>query len=247
MLALSVSKCRHRCQPFGRFFLNLRRKPVKLCRLAAMLEARQSFGVENKRRLRGCWRSRPPRAGCLIRTLNGSNGQKINTSSLCVKTSLNPIAIHLAKIDWTLFGTLTWEKDSATTSSPRAEQIRQEDFLRLIGHACGRLRLRQRNLAIYGKSEWGAGMRGHYNFLVARHGTKNKTPEKMAEIMHDYWLRNHGISKIKPFDANRHWKGVKYQSKQEFDASGNPLLHSEYRSKALMSLLRKNAEADSAL
>src|ERR1035437_2595006 len=105
---------------------------------------------------------------------------------------LNPIAYHLAKIEWAVFGTVTWDRDVATAYSDGAEQIRRADFHRLIGHACGHLRLRPRNLAIYGKTEWGGGMRGHYNFLVGRQGTEKSTPEIMAATMQEFWSNQRG-------------------------------------------------------
>jgi hypothetical protein len=162
------------------------------------------------------------------------------------KKEPNGMAYNLAKIDWAVFGTLTWDNDSATANSEAAEQIRQRDFNRLIWHTCNRWNLRQRNLAIYGKPEWGGGMRGHYNFLVACHGTKNTPPELLAKTMQEIWSRKHGIAKIEPFDAKRQWQGVSYQSKQEFDASGNPLWHREYISRALKAMFWKNACAATA-
>lgn len=159
---------------------------------------------------------------------------------------LNPIAYHLAKIDWAIFGTLSWMDDSATRYSEAAEQIGQRDFRRFILHTCTRLKLRPRNLAIYGKTEWGGGMRGHYNFLVARHGTKDTPPELLAATMLKYWSKKHGLAKIEPFDAKRQWDGVSYQSKQEFDDSGNRLWHPEYFSRALKAIFWKNADAVSA-
>jgi hypothetical protein len=79
--------------------------------------------------------------------------------------------------------------------------------------------------------------------LVARHGTKNTPPELLAATMQDYWSREHGLAKIEPFDVNRQRPGVSYQSKQEFDASGNPLWHPEIISPALLALLMKNTGA----
>jgi hypothetical protein len=156
---------------------------------------------------------------------------------------LNPRAYHLAKIGWAVFGTASWMNDSATAYSEAAEQIRQRDFHRFIWHTCNRLNLRPRNLAIYGKTEWGGGMRGHYNFLVARHGTKDTPTELLAATMQDFWSNQHGLCKIEPFDVNRQLEGVRYQSKQEFDASGNPLWHPEFISPVLHALFRKNAAA----
>ncbi len=158
---------------------------------------------------------------------------------------LNPIAYHLAKVEWAVFGTGTWINDSATAYSQAAEQIRQQDYHRLIWHTCRHLNLRPRNLAIYRKTEWGGGMRGHYNFLLARHGTKDTPPQLLAATVQDYWSKRHGLAKIEPFDAKRQWQGVAYQSKFEFDANGNRLEPYEYKSDALKALFWKNADADS--
>lgn len=157
------------------------------------------------------------------------------------------MAYHLAKIDWAIFGTASWMDDSATRYSEAAKQIRQRDFRQFIWHTCSRLKLRPRNLAIYGKTEWGADMRGHYNFLIGRQGTEKTTPEIMAAILQDFWSNQHGLCKIEPFDVNRQCEGVRYQSKQEYDASGNPLWHPEFISPALLALFRKNAAATPAL
>ena len=150
---------------------------------------------------------------------------------------------HLEKVAWSIFGTLSWEKDAATRYSESAEQLRQRDFHQLVGKSCGRLKLRPRNLAIYGKTEWGADMRGHYNFLIGRQGTEKTTPEIMAATMQEFWSTQHGLCKIEPFDVNRLREGVQYQSKQEYDASGNPLWHPEFISPVLHALFRKNAES----
>jgi hypothetical protein len=150
---------------------------------------------------------------------------------------------HLEKVAWSIFGTLSWEKDAATRYSESAEQLRRDDFSWFVGKSCGRLKLRPRNLAIYGKTEWGADRRGHYNFLIGLQGTEKTTPEIMAANMQEIWFMQHGLCKIEPFDVNRQHDGVSYQTKQEYDASGNPLWHPEYISPVLHALFRKNAES----
>jgi len=156
---------------------------------------------------------------------------------------LNGMAYNLAKIDWALIGHLTLDDDFTAGYSEAAEQVRRELFYRLINHTCGCLKLRPRNLAFYAKPEGDKIKRCHIHFLIARHGTKGRPLELMAATMQDYWSKRHGLAKIEPFDANRQWQGVAYQSKFEFDANGNRLEPYEYKSEALKALFRKNAES----
>jgi hypothetical protein len=154
---------------------------------------------------------------------------------------INPVAFQLVRICWSVFGTLTWDRDAATWNNEHSEKIRQTDFHRLVGNTCGRLRLRSRELAVYAKTEWGEGERGHYNFLIGRQGTKNVSPKIIAATMLGIWLKEHGRAKIEPFDAIRQWQGVKYQSKLESDVHGQPICPAEFISTVLRAMIRKNS------
>jgi hypothetical protein len=156
---------------------------------------------------------------------------------------INGSTFHLLKIDWAVTGTLSWERNFATRCSDTAEQIRQEDFHRFIQNTCGSLKLRSRELPIYGKTEWGAAMRGHYNFLIGRQGTKETAPDVLAATMQEIWSSEHGRARIEPFDANRHRQCVIYQSKREFDGGGNPLSNPEFISRVLKAMFKKNANS----
>jgi hypothetical protein len=154
----------------------------------------------------------------------------------------NPVAYHLEKIGWAVFGTLTFETEAAIRYSRFAEHIHLKDFHWLIAKTASRLKLQTRNLAFYGKTEWSGVMRGHYNFLIARQGTEKVSPELLASTMQEIWLKEHAISKIEPFDAKRQRAGVAYQSKHEFDGNGYPLRNLEFISRALKAQFQKNAE-----
>ena len=101
--------------------------------------------------------------------------------------SFNPWAYHLYKIDWSVFGTGTYENDYLAYNTDRAEKLRQIDFRYFIACVCAKHRLRIKNLLFYGKTEWGANKRGHYNFLIGRRGTEKVSPEILAASMQELW------------------------------------------------------------
>lgn len=162
---------------------------------------------------------------------------------LLSEKNLNPIAGHLEKIAWSVFGTLTWDNDSAKRFAPSTERLHKNDFRWLVNKSASRLKLQTRNLAYYGKTEWGAAIHGHFNFLIARQGTEKVSPEVLAATMQEIWSTQQRRAEIVKFDANRQRQGVRYQSKLEFEANGEPICPAEIISRALISMLRKNADA----
>lgn len=121
-------------------------------------------------------------------SIGGTSDESLVDMLLSRLTSVNPYAFHLAKVPWAVFGTLTWQRDAATTAT--AEALRRKDFWWLIALTCCRLRLRPRRLAIYRKTEWGRGNRGHCNFLIAQRGIEPVSPVKLAEALQDTWTLN---------------------------------------------------------
>lgn len=166
---------------------------------------------------------------------------------LMSEKNLNPIAGHLEKITWSVFGTLTWDNDSATRFAPSTERLHKKDFHWLVCKSASRLKLQSRNVAYYGKTEWGAAMHGHFNFLIARQGTEKVAPEVLAATMQEIWTAQRRRSEVVPFDANRQQAGVRYQSKLEFEANGEPICPAEIISRALNVMLKNKANAVSAL
>ena len=168
---------------------------------------------------------------------------------------ISPYAFHLAKLDWAVFGALTFNSDFLRGESVGAQRKRVDLFSRLLGKTCERNHLRRRNLAIYRKTEYGSAMQAHFHFLIAAKGLGACSPEQFAQTAQELWtkpgpFRNsvggwHGRweAKIEPFDASRHWEGIAYQAKIERDARGNRLELDEYLSGKLKGLIHKaNAE-----
>jgi hypothetical protein len=179
-------------------------------------------------------------------SLNGGTESSLVCSLLprLQHRSFNPMAYHLAKIDWSVFGTGTFEHDWLTFNTAKAEDFRQIEFFSLIGCLCAKHRLRARNLVFYGKTEWGENRRGHFNFLIGRRGTEKISPEILAASMQELWTsgeRRRGIAKIEPFRQDWHLEGILYQSKYEHDAYGEQLPICEVLSPMLEKVIRRNA------
>lgn len=161
---------------------------------------------------------------------------------LLPQRNINPIVVHLEKITWSVFGTLTWDNDSATVFSPSTEQRHAKDVHWLVFKTASLLKLQSRNVAYYGKTEWGVTMRGHYNFLIARQGTEKVAPDVLAATMQEIWSTQRRRAQVVPFDANRQQAGVRYQSKLEY-VNGEQICPAEIISRALTVMLKNNADA----
>lgn len=156
------------------------------------------------------------------------------------------MAGHLEKIVWSVFGTLTWDNDSATRFAPSTERLHKKDFHWLVNKSASRLKLQSRNVAYYGKTEWGAAIHGHFNFLIARQGTEKVSPEVLAATMQEIWSTQRRRAEVVPFDANRQQAGVRYQSKLEY-VNGEQICPAETISRALNVMLKNNAGATTTL
>jgi hypothetical protein len=156
---------------------------------------------------------------------------------------LNPYAIHLQRIEWAIFGTLTWEDDARTKYTEPAEQLRRDDFKQFIEATCGWVKIRSRELPIYSKTEWGEGMRGHCNFLVGRQGTEKVAAERLSAVMIEIWKPT-GRAVIEPFNPRWQKEGVEYQSKLEYDTNFQPIFPKEYSTPVLKAMLQKYADTE---
>jgi hypothetical protein len=158
----------------------------------------------------------------------------------------NPIAYHLEQINWSVFGTITFKNDSFTYDNKVSEQERSKVFHRLIGCTCTKLRLRNRRLIYYKRTEWGAGQRGHINFLIGKNGTESVTPLELSEKMQTFWtggLFPIGTAVIEPFRKELHSEGIRYQSKYEFDSQHNLLNDYEEFSDLLLKRIHTNIKS----
>lgn len=161
------------------------------------------------------------------------------------KKTINPYGFHLAQIEWAIFGGLSWRQDSIASGNDWADGMRQADFYRLIGVTCTRHRLRPRRLLVYGKSEWGNGKRAHFHFLIGKEGLRGVLPAALCKTMLNLWTVefNNGTAQIESYDWQQHLDGIFYQSKYEFDQTGNEPCISETFSYMLRKRMTRNGES----
>jgi hypothetical protein len=164
--------------------------------------------------------------------------------------SINPIEYHLKQIEWAVFGTITFRDDYMTYDNKASEEARHIVYHRLIGCTCSKLKIKNRNLIAYMKTEWGKGHRGHLNFLIGKDGITPVTPQELSQKMQVFWaggLYPLGTAVIEPFRKDLHSEGISYQTKLEFDAFGNALNNSEEFSYMLLKRMATNSETDNEM
>jgi hypothetical protein len=157
---------------------------------------------------------------------------------------LNGYSYHLDKIDWAVIGWLTWANDSRAYRTDASEKLREQDFKKLINNVCGFYHLRDRQLLYYHKTEWGVA-RGHYHFLLGRHGTEKVNPADLAQTMQRFW--ENGRADVRAFNDDIRLKGLLYQTDYEFDRHGQTRLHPEYFSPALRRELEQRASINAPI
>jgi len=158
--------------------------------------------------------------------------------------SFNPMEYHLKQIEWAVFGTITFKDDYMTWDNKVSEEKRLKVFHRLIGFTCSKLKIKNRRLIYYKKTEWGSGHRGHINFLIGMDGIEPVTPFELSQKMQGYWtggLFPLGTAVIEPFRKNLHDEGISYQSKLEFDSFGNQLNNPDEFSEMLLKRMQRNS------
>lgn len=157
---------------------------------------------------------------------------------------LNPVCFSLGKFDWKVFGTLTFDRDFLTGMGDFAAKSREKEFDCLLTATAAKHDLRTRNLIYYGRSEFGRGERGHFNFLIGEFATENVSAAELAATMQTFWTtgnRRRGIAKIEPFRNDLKLEGIMYQSKYEFDGSGERLPICEVISPMLKKMICRDA------
>ena len=168
---------------------------------------------------------------------------------------LSPFAYHLGKVEWGVFGTVTFGSGWLTGQSSWAKAEREQLFTDLLQETCKRCGSRYRNLAVYRKTEYGGAMQAHHVFLIAAKGLYPASPQLFAETSQAIWKEGQVFEEsgkglwqavIEPFDKARHWNAVTYQAKMERDASGKWIELEEYCSGKLKRLFHEANARDSS-
>lgn len=164
----------------------------------------------------------------------------------------DPIAHHLLKIEWSVFGTVTWDDPMARIDSPEGEQLRRHDFDRFILKTATVFKLRPKNIAVYQSMERGAASQCHYHFLIAKKGLEKVTDiAQLCMTMEQIWKeviladspRNADAKRVDivPFKSELHAEGVRYVTKRERNAAGQ-LDRVDFMSPRLMKMLKSLPE-----
>jgi hypothetical protein len=151
-------------------------------------------------------------------------------------------------IDWSIFGTLTWNDKRSdklferrtnewvrytprrVLGRGRNEWCRKHDFNYLMLETCRQLRIRDRKLCYYQTLELDALEGAHYHFLIAHNGIANVSPAMLADCISNIWLlqkpfdsqeRGFGRSEIRPYEQALGSAGVKYCLKLQKDERGD--------------------------
>ena len=185
-------------------------------------------------------------------TLKIEDSTNINDDSHLIKI-YNPIDYHpylysLIKINWFIFGSLTWAYEYRRTNSPKAAWYRRRDFDQFINAFCGQYKFRKKNLAYYKATEYGTFGEAHCHFLIAGEGCDYLEPETYCTSLKNLWenqlmafdynKRGMGTADIVPYDKAKEYPGVKYCLKREYISRDEEREREDYLSKGLKKLIK---------
>jgi hypothetical protein len=142
-------------------------------------------------------------------------------------SKVHPIVYSLLNIEWSIFGSLTWENPEYRRDTPASERLRFKDFNLLIRRTCQLLPLDKDKIEFYVTSERGDSCECHIHFLIARNGLEDISVDTVCLTQKYLWASNlqltanyfesnrtlggfRGVAKIEPFDQKRHIEGVCY-------------------------------------
>jgi hypothetical protein len=176
--------------------------------------------------------------------------------SICLDSygyGVHPYFKSFKEIDWSIFGTLTWERASRRSLSFNSELLRQKDFNGLLQVACQDLGIRRKHLPYYHAMEWTDANEAHYHFLLARDNRLKVSPDELSQYLQEQWtktLKPYGCKTsvvgeqavVRPYDQAQGLAGVSYCLKRDSEFYSGERERFDVISPALMKLLCKNLE-----
>jgi hypothetical protein len=186
----------------------------------------------------------------LILTENPNKIETIDLIKIYNPNKYHPYLYHLNKINWLIFGSLTWANEHRRKYSPIANWKRNNDFNDFINIFGGQFKFRKRNLCYYKATEFGGAGEVHCHFLIAREGRDHIEPDIYCNYLNDLWvnqmqasdssLKGMGTAFIVPYDESKQYPGVKYCLKREFISRDEEQEREDYLSKGLIKLIKAN-------
>ena len=158
----------------------------------------------------------------------------------------HPIFDSLIRIEWEIFGSMTWNNRLYRRDTPEAEKKRFADFYLLIRRACQLLDLEKDEIEFFVTNERGVAGECHLHFLIAKRGLRKVAVDIVCLTLNFLWAKNvqlttpsidansapmggRGVADIKPFDQKRKVEGVRYVCKREFDVFSVKEHEAEYK------------------
>lgn len=165
----------------------------------------------------------------------------------------HPELFHLRKVQWAVFGTLTWRYEDRRQDTEQAQKNRTQDFKQLLKLLRCKLRFRGKQIKFYHATEFGTSGQGHLHFLLAKHGLEAFSDQGIASLLKFIWELEivlegkvrvgAGGAEILPYDQAKEGRGVAYCLKREFDDQGQERERLDVFSRNLKNWLIENPEA----
>jgi len=144
----------------------------------------------------------------------------------------HPMRLHLQYIDWSVWGTITWNDSFRRLSGYDAEKARRIDFKNLLTKTRSDVGLRGKDIFYYHATEYGKSGENHFHFLIWNTKPLRVSHSLLAERMQYFWNKDFvrfdsraksggsGLSVIAPYDKNTVNPAAQYCFKREFDGCG---------------------------
>ena len=148
----------------------------------------------------------------------------------------NPFLFSLSKIEWALFGTLTWNIEALRTNSFNSESRRKSAFQNSMNQVSKNYRIRHKHLAYFRTTEYSPAGLGHFHFVLARKSIAWLDAANVADFIEKIWQEN-GTAEVNvaytPTDSENF---IKYACKPDYWNHSNEKF--DYLSDGLKKLLR---------
>lgn len=159
----------------------------------------------------------------------------------------SPYLISLERLNWKVFGTVTFRDKSKRKATPRSTALRNDDFYRLLDNSFYKLKVNQDIVPYFFRHEGSLVDGWHIHFVIADcKALRGFSARAICAEMNSSWHRDfrgirgiNGTSQIDPYDPKK--EGLKYVCKLDKYDSNNNNAYCEYfyPSEALKNLVRE--------
>jgi len=146
----------------------------------------------------------------------------------------SPYLVSLERLNWKVFGTLTFRDKSKRKATPRSTALRNDDFYRLLDNSFYKINVNGDLVPYFFRHEASLVEGWHIHFIIADcKALKSLPASAICTEMNSSWHRDfrglrgvNGTSQIDPFDAKK--EGLKYICKMDKYDSNSINAYCEY-------------------